>query len=92
MVTRGMKENSRRDELREGWEGMSNGTGTLIESILKTEELVREYTGLNNDNEMKRAIDGEEWEWGRREGNSRSEHLARLASGVCCPESPGRIG
>ena len=61
--------------------------------ILKTEELVREYTGLNNDNEIKRAIDGEEWKWGRREGNSRSEHLARLASGVLSGESrPNRLG
>ena len=32
MATRRMKENSRRDELREGWEGMSNWTGTLIDS------------------------------------------------------------
>ena len=30
MATRGMKENSRRDELREGWGRMSNGTSTLI--------------------------------------------------------------
>jgi len=32
MATRGMKENSRRDELREGCEGMSNGTGSPIDS------------------------------------------------------------
>ena len=58
MATRGMKENSKRDEVREGWERMSNGTGVLIDS--QTEGLVREYTGLNNDSEIKRGIDGEE--------------------------------
>ena len=45
---------------------MSNGTGILIDP--QTEGLVREYTGLNNESEIKRVIDGEEWEWGRREG------------------------
>ena len=45
---------------------MSNGTGILIDP--QTEGLVREYTGSNNDSKIKRVIDGEEWEWGRREG------------------------